>query len=304
MVRPAFALALAATLLAAGPAMGAPGPSKPDLLPLPDTVTSLPLAIGWTPSTFTPDSLERHYEIELEDRTEGAKQLVTVPAAGGLGTVTASVMLVDGHTYRARVRALETICRPVVRRPASWSLGSTGTTSARGSSWRPSPLRRSRRPRRAPPASQPPTVAETPPVGAADPATPPAASAALTAALAPQVRLEVAPRLNSRPEPRPRPRWVAPALTRRLDPRSAIRLGWRENLLATFYNVQVFVGRRKVLSAWPTAASLTLRPGTMRPGICRIVVWSASGPKVAPIFDPLPWVVQVLRTGRPATIGA
>jgi hypothetical protein len=42
----------------------------------------------------------------------------------------------------------------------------------------------------------------------------------------------------------------------------------------------------------------------MRAGVHRIVVWSASGPKVAPIFEPLPWVVQVLRAARPATLRA
>jgi hypothetical protein len=34
------------------------------------------------------------------------------------------------------------------------------------------------------------------------------------------------------------------------------------------------------------------------------VVWSASGPKVAPIFEPTPWVIQSLRAERPSAATA
>jgi hypothetical protein len=77
----------------------------------------------------------------------------------------------------------------------------------------------------------------------------------------------------------------------------AIRLRWRGNRRATFYNVQVFTGRRKILSVFPRAASFTLRPGTLRRGRHRIIVWSASGSKLAPSYQRAPWVVQVVTVG-------
>src|SRR5262249_35866855 len=113
MTRRWFVLAVVAMLLAAVPAMAdedGHGPSQPSLLPVPDTVTSLPLTLAWTPSTFTPGSLQNGYEISVQDRTADTTQVVDVPAPAGPGAVTASVPLINGHSYRLRVRGVETIC--------------------------------------------------------------------------------------------------------------------------------------------------------------------------------------------------
>jgi hypothetical protein len=286
MARPALVSALAATLLAAAPVMARAGPSEPDLLPLPATVTALPLTLAWPAATFSSGSLERRYEIRLEDRTSDTVQVVAVPAPTGPGTVTASVGLVDGHAYRMRVRSLETICP--AEHPTSCKVEKSGFGKEQRTSVflaaQPAPPQ---------PIPVPVEAAPTPPVTAAP-------LPVVAAAVAPAADVPLAqPPPMSRPRPRPPAHWVAPAASRRLDPAVPIRLRWRADRRATFYNVQVFAGRRKILSVWPTAASLTLRPGTLRRGSQRIVVWSASGPKVAPIFERTPWVVQVLRAGSP-----
>src|SRR5262245_58114056 len=222
MARPALALALglAATLLAAGPAMAGPGPGRPELLPLPETVTSLPLSVEWTPSAFTPGSVDRHYEVRIDDRTRGddeedSGQTVIWPAPVELGTVTASVMLADGHSYALRVRGVETICRP--NRPTDCDVrqGKYGDEQRTRGQLAPADP-----PRAADPPPQLPTAPRPVDAGAAPP-TPrpldvgggrssPEVGLPTAAALPSQVRLEAAPPAFSKPKPHPRPRWVAP----------------------------------------------------------------------------------------------
>jgi hypothetical protein len=66
-------------------------------------------------------------------------------------------------------------------------------------------------------------------------------------------------------------------------------LTWKKVRRATYYNVQVFKGRKKVLSIWPTTASLQLKPSwrynggkyTLTPGLYRWYVWPGLGGKMA-----------------------
>jgi hypothetical protein len=283
MARPTLVLASVATLLVAAPAMAKDAPSTPTLQPVPATVTSLPLAVAWTPSTFTPGSLQQGYQIRVEDSTAGATQLVSVPAPAGPGTVTASLSLIDGHAYGLRVRGVETICGADAGAACKVVTGDFGNEQRTKVALAPPPPPP---PVPAPvvPAPPPPPVAAPPPAPPVDPARPPAASVAPPPPIFP-------------PTNGPLPRWVAPSPSLRLNPAAPIRLRWRANRKASFYNVQVFAGRRKLLSVWPTVPSLTLRPGTLHRGSQRIVVWSSTGPKVAPRYDRAPWVIQDLTIG-------
>jgi hypothetical protein len=70
------------------------------------------------------------------------------------------------------------------------------------------------------------------------------------------------------------------------------RLVWVGVAEATFYNVQLYLGRRKVLSAWPTAARLTLRQRwfysarsfRLKQGTYRWYVWPAFGTRARTQF--------------------
>jgi len=292
MARPTLALAVAATLLAAVPAMAKDGPSQPTLLPVPDTVTSLPLTLAWTPSTFTSGSLQNGYEVRVQDRTADATQVVDVAAPADAGTVTASLPLVDGHSYRLRVRGVETICggHSGACKVVTGEFGREERTQVLVAPAQPAPT-----PTPGPVDPPPPVVLPPAPVTVSPP-TPPRVVVPAPAATARSAPL-LPPASTVRPRIGPLPRWVAPSPSRRLDPGPPVRLRWRANRRATFYNVQVFAGGRKVLSVWPRAASLVLPRGTLRPGPLRIVVWSASGSRFAPAFAGKPWVVQVLRIG-------
>jgi hypothetical protein len=92
-------------------------------------------------------------------------------------------------------------------------------------------------------------------------------------------------------------RWTIAAVTRRratsalLAPRAGARvtsaplLVWRPVRRASYYNVQLFRGRTKVLSAWPTRARFRLRPRwtylgrqqRLAPGTYRWLVWPRLG---------------------------
>jgi hypothetical protein len=67
------------------------------------------------------------------------------------------------------------------------------------------------------------------------------------------------------------------------------RLQWTRVRRARYYNVQLFRGDRKVLSAWPRKAHLQLHPSWrfagharhLRPGRYTWWVWPGRGPRVA-----------------------
>jgi hypothetical protein len=67
------------------------------------------------------------------------------------------------------------------------------------------------------------------------------------------------------------------------------KLAWVRNAEATYYNVQLFRGERKILSAWPNRAALTLKRTwkyerskySLSPGTYRWYVWPGFGPRDA-----------------------
>jgi hypothetical protein len=78
-------------------------------------------------------------------------------------------------------------------------------------------------------------------------------------------------------------------------PRS-LRLDWRPDRRARFYNLQVFRGARKVVSVFPTADRRTVR---LRPGRYRVRVWTGLQRRPRVAYARRPWVDRVIRV-RPA----
>jgi hypothetical protein len=74
-----------------------------------------------------------------------------------------------------------------------------------------------------------------------------------------------------------------------------LTVSWRRDPRARYYNLQLYRGRRKVVSAWPTARRLTVRRTTMRAGRYALVIWSGVGPKARARYARPPWVGQALR---------
>ena len=86
---------------------------------------------------------------------------------------------------------------------------------------------------------------------------------------------------------------VRPAAPKLLQPPEGARvtrapgLAWVRVANATYYNVQLFRGQRKVLSVWPAANRLALprtwtfagRRYTLQPGVYRWYVWPGFGPR-------------------------
>jgi hypothetical protein len=72
-------------------------------------------------------------------------------------------------------------------------------------------------------------------------------------------------------------------------------LRWRRVPKATYYNVQLFRGNRKVLSAWPVTSRLNVgrqwsyggRRQALRPGLYTWYVWPGLGPRVRGIYGDL-----------------
>jgi len=86
---------------------------------------------------------------------------------------------------------------------------------------------------------------------------------------------------------------LAPARSARL--KLPPRLRWPPVARARYYNVQLFRGKRKILSAWPTGHSLRLhrswtfrgRVFRLRPGNYRWFVWPGFGARAARHYGPL-----------------
>jgi len=85
----------------------------------------------------------------------------------------------------------------------------------------------------------------------------------------------------------PGARLLAPAPNARLTTPPALR--WTAKRGASYYNVQVYRGRTKILSAWPAHASLKLpsawtyrrRHYRLKPAVYRWYVWPGTGPRSA-----------------------
>jgi hypothetical protein len=67
------------------------------------------------------------------------------------------------------------------------------------------------------------------------------------------------------------------------------KLVWTRNAQASYYNVQLFLGEQKILSAWPVGASFKLKPAwkyqgrryTLTKGVYRWYVWPGFGARSA-----------------------
>jgi hypothetical protein len=69
---------------------------------------------------------------------------------------------------------------------------------------------------------------------------------------------------------------------------AAPRLGWRRVARATYYNVQVWSGQRKVLDTWSDTTSLTVGRTTLRRGtVYRWYVWPGLGDRAAARYGSL-----------------
>jgi hypothetical protein len=81
------------------------------------------------------------------------------------------------------------------------------------------------------------------------------------------------------------------------------RLRWKRNGRAAYYNVQLFKGRRKLMSTFPSAAS-TFIPATLlrATGTYRLLIWSGLGARTLGRYERTPWVTKTLtvRTKAPA----
>lgn len=64
-------------------------------------------------------------------------------------------------------------------------------------------------------------------------------------------------------------------------------LRWRATPGASYYNVQVFRGARRVVNAWPTAPRLVLPRGALEQGRTYVwAVWPAAGPRARASYGP------------------
>jgi len=86
--------------------------------------------------------------------------------------------------------------------------------------------------------------------------------------------------------------------TARLAARRAATVQWRKDPGATYYNVQLLRGRRKVASTFPTGTRAVLpKHALAKAGTYRLLVWSGRGPKRAVRYARTPWVNQIIRVG-------
>lgn len=77
----------------------------------------------------------------------------------------------------------------------------------------------------------------------------------------------------------------------------SVTLRWRSIAKATYYNVQVRLGSRKILSAWPTKP-LCHVPNRLRPGRYVWAVWPGFGRQAAHSYGPLIGTSTFVVTGR------
>ena len=80
---------------------------------------------------------------------------------------------------------------------------------------------------------------------------------------------------------------LAPAFGTLLSPRAADWLAWQRPVLAwqkaagaSYYNIQIFRGRRRVMNAWSTQTRVRVPDGVLRQGRSYVwVVWPGMGPR-------------------------
>jgi hypothetical protein len=95
-------------------------------------------------------------------------------------------------------------------------------------------------------------------------------------------------------------RLLAPEHPTALASRRALRVRWRRDPRARYYNVQLFrqrevAGERKLASVFPSAPRAVLPGARLTPGRYLLYVWSGLGPKAAGKYASRPWLVTALR---------
>jgi hypothetical protein len=71
-------------------------------------------------------------------------------------------------------------------------------------------------------------------------------------------------------------------------------VSWRPRARASYYNLQIYRGQRKLLSRFPARHWLVVAGGRLRPGSYRLVVWVGLGPKFLGSYAQRPWVDRPL----------
>jgi hypothetical protein len=137
-----------------------------------------------------------------------------------------------------------------------------------------------------PPAAPTPGPAPTsqqPPTGTPAPTPAPAA--------APMQTTTTKPKVNS-PSLRKSPRLLKPARPHAVRAGKKLTVRWKRNPRAAYYNLQLFRGRRKVLTTFPAASTGVIPKGKLAAGSYRMLVWSGIGSKVSARYLSRPWVDQ------------
>jgi hypothetical protein len=270
-------LALAATALAAP---GSP-PSKPKLTPLPAVTETAQVTLSWSASKFAVDSVERWYEVEALDQTINDLTTTKVEADDAR---TLDVGLEDAHTYRFRVRAVQTRCLPVPQTVQDTCVEERGGRSDAVTTRVQLPTTTTTDP---PPVDPPPPP---PPPAPPEPTPPPAAPEP-----APVVAVATIPNLIKPPtKPVATSRLVAPKAGARPLAGRALRLRWRSDRGASYYNVQLFRAGRKVLSVWPRTPAYVIPARRLLAGKLTVLVWSGRGAMAQARYVRRPWLVRAL----------
>jgi hypothetical protein len=82
---------------------------------------------------------------------------------------------------------------------------------------------------------------------------------------------------------------------------TALKLRWRKNAQAAYYNVQLFKGKRKMLSVFPSATTLVISPKVLRTaGSYRLLIWSGLGARTLGRYERAPWVTKTLVVKAPS----
>jgi hypothetical protein len=139
-----------------------------------------------------------------------------------------------------------------------------------------------------PPVDPPPPP---PPAAPPEPAPPPAAAPTP----APVVSVATVPTLLKPPtKPVASSRLVVPKVGARPLAGRALRLRWRSDHGASYYNVQLFRAGRKLVSAWPRTPAYMIPARRLLAGKITILVWSGRGAMAQARYVRRPWLVRTL----------
>jgi hypothetical protein len=95
-------------------------------------------------------------------------------------------------------------------------------------------------------------------------------------------------------------RLVRPDSGKSLSRETTVRVLWLRNPRANYYNFQLFRGKRKLLSTFPTTAAEIIPAYLLkRVGGYRLIIWSGIGAKLAGRYQAAPWIDRNLRVAAP-----